>query len=134
LETDVTRAIAPRLLFAFTTADDAALAAGLRVALAAAAEDVRADVFTAPLRFALPAATEANAAFTKFPTPLLAVLATAVDTAKALILLPVADLTACAEETFAIAPTLIRADRASAPGATRANEPRLPLAATSAGD
>src|SRR3954453_8909510 len=118
LETDVRRAIAPRSLFVFMTAADALLAAELRVALAAAAEDVRADVLTAAPRFALPAETDANA-FARFPTPAFAVLAAAEDTANALILPPVAEVTACAEAIFAIAPTLIRADRASAPGATR---------------
>src|SRR5260370_966831 len=113
LETAVTRAIEPKLLFAFATADDAPLAAGLRLALAAAAEDVRADELTAPLRFALPAETEANAAFTKLlPTPTLAELAAARGAASALIFPPF-DATACAEATFANAPPLVRAERAS---------------------
>jgi hypothetical protein len=134
LDTDATRAIEPRLLLALTTAADALLAVGLRLALAAAAEDVRADVLTAPLRFALLAETEANAVFTKLlPTLVLAELAAARGAASVLILPTVADATACAEATFASAPTLVRADRASAAGATRANEPRLLLAATSAG-
>jgi len=133
LETAVTRAIEPKLLFAFATAADAPLAAGLRLALAAAAEDVRADVLTAPLRFALPVETEANAAFTKLlPTPTLAELAAARGDASALIF-PPGDATACAEAVITRAPTLVRADRASAAGVTRANEPRLPLAATTAG-
>ena len=74
LESDVTRAIEPRSLLAFITADDALLTAGLRLALAAAAE-VRADVFAAALRFAFPAETEANAAFTRLPALLFAALA-----------------------------------------------------------
>jgi hypothetical protein len=50
LEADVTRAIEPKSLFAFTTPDEARLAVGLRLALDAAAEDVRAVVLTAEMR------------------------------------------------------------------------------------
>jgi hypothetical protein len=99
-EGDVTRAIEPRLLVAFSAAGDAPL-------------------LIAALRFAL-------------PTELMAVLAATADAASALNLPPVADITACAG-TLAIAPTLVFADQVSAPGATRANELRLPLVVTSAG-
>src|SRR5690349_17336390 len=81
LEADVTRAIEPKLLFDFVTAD-APLAAGLRPILAAAAEDVRADVFTAALR------------------ALLALVAAARGAASALMLLPVTDVTAWAGTTL----------------------------------
>src|SRR5262245_50864692 len=131
LETDVTRAIDPRLLFAVMTAADARLPAELRFDLAAAAEDFAADVLTAALRLALLAETAAFGAFARLPTPLLALVAAAGGTASAAILPPVADFTACAEATLASAPTLVCIDRAS--GATRANEARLPLTATTAG-
>jgi hypothetical protein len=132
-EPGVTRAIAPRSLFVFMTAADTALKVRLRLTFAEAAGDVRADVLTAALKFALPIEAEADAALTRVPTPDLAPVAAAGDAANALILLPIAEATACAEATFAIAPKLVCIDRASAAGATRANEPRLLLAERSAG-
>jgi len=83
--------------------------------------------------FDLLADAVADATFAKAPTPDLALLAAARGAASALSLPPVVDTTACAEAPLTNAPTLVFADRASAFGATRANEAKLPLAATTAG-
>src|SRR5215510_1031771 len=91
------------------------------------------DVFAAAFILALPAKPEANAALTRLPIPAFALLAAAGDVTSAPILLAVVDAAACASATFAIAPKLACADHAWASGARRANEPKLPLADTSAG-